>query len=116
MTRDEAISPRSRMSSVKLVRRESGCSTCGGLRRTNGARAMAMDEHAFLDEGGDRAPQGRARHLQHVRQFPLAGQHVRHREAAAGDLALQRLADAFEERHAFGSARPAPLHFRLRPR
>src|SRR5271167_908890 len=33
ITREDAVRPRSRMSSVKLVRRDSGCSTCGGLDR-----------------------------------------------------------------------------------
>ena len=35
ISREEATKPRERMSSVKLVSRESACSTCGGRRRTN---------------------------------------------------------------------------------
>ena len=79
------------------------------------AGAMAVDEHALVDQRGDGAPERGARDVEHLGELALARQEVGLREAPGGDLALQRGADAGEQRRAFGPARPKLRHFlRLR--
>ena len=78
---------------------------------------MPMDEHAFVDEGRDRAPQGRARHVQHVGQF--RARRAEHPPAAKRPLAISRLsASPTLSNSGMRSAPPArrPSILCLRPR
>ena len=74
--------PRPHILSEK-VNRDSGCSTCGGLRRRT-FRAMMVSENALVDETADRPPQRGARYAR-ISTAALARQNVALRETAGGD-------------------------------
>ncbi len=87
-SRELAAKPRSRMSSVKLVRRDEGWSTRGVRAMNEGAGAMAVKQHAFGDEIGDRLAQRRARNVEQLAQVALAGQQLRSRRS--GRVSISR--------------------------
>ena len=114
MTREEAVEPAQPHVLGEAGQPRERLLDMRGIAPHEGPRAVAVDEHALVDEAGDGAPERGARDVEHLGQFALARQNVGLREAPGGDLALQRGADAREQRRAFGPARPKPRHPRLR--
>ena len=58
-----------------------------------GAGAVAVQQHAFVDEIGDRLAQRRARHVEQLAQHALGRQQLRLRETSGLDLAPKRVDD-----------------------
>ena len=69
-------------------------------RARNKAKKAAADvtfENAFVDQLRDCAPERCARHVEHLREFALAGQDIGLGEAPGGDLPLQRRANRLDD-------------------